>query len=116
MRKAFKIIAVICALLGVFFVYSRATQAHRDRTYREKLVPFQRDLHVGTTRLEVERYFHQHDLIYNAIDSGDTYLIQIAEEPAWEPWCEPWMVNIAFEFDSSDRLTDIHIRKFGTCL
>ncbi|HMK21804.1 MAG TPA: hypothetical protein VK466_05685 [Terriglobales bacterium] len=116
MRKMLKIMAVLCILLSAFFMYSKVARGRRDSAYREKMAPFRRDLHAGTARLEVERYFHQHDLIYNAIDEGKTYLIQIAEEPSWEPWCEPWDVNVAFEFDSSDRLTEIHIRKFGTCL
>jgi hypothetical protein len=30
--------------------------------------------------------------------------------------CEPWNVYVALEFDTTENLRDIHIRRIGTCL
>lgn len=78
--------------------------------------PFQRDLPVGTSRVEVKKYLNSRSVSYHAIDDGATYLVEIGEEPAGNLWCEPWTVNIAIEFGSSDEIHEVHIRKFGTCL
>jgi hypothetical protein len=63
--------------------------------------PFKRDLTTGSSRSDVERYFHSRNLIYNATsysrDTG-TDQIEIGEEPPGNLWCEPWRVYIAFEF------------------
>ena len=50
---------------------------------------------------------------------GDTREIKIAEEPVGLVgvfFCEPWIVYVAFEFTSVDKMREIHIPKIGTCL
>jgi hypothetical protein len=41
--------------------------------------------------------------------------IKIGED-ADELLCEPWNVYVALEFDTTEKLRDIHIRRIGTCL
>jgi len=31
-------------------------------------------------------------------------------------FCEPWIVYVAFEFTSVDKMREIHIPKIGACL
>jgi hypothetical protein len=116
MRKGIAFALLAVALLSAWFAYSKVMQARREATYRVAIAPFQRDLHDGTPRLEVENYLRARNAQYNAIDFGQTYLIEIAEEPPGNLWCEPWQVYIALEFGPSDILKDVHIRKLGTCL
>jgi len=62
------------------------------------------------------KVIHQHDLVYNAIDEGKTYLIEIAQEPSGNFWRDPWRVYITFDFDSSDKLTQVRVTKWATCI
>ena len=116
MKKGVALAVFAVALVAGWLSYSKHVQARRDAAYRVALAPFQRDLHVGTSRTDVEKYFRLHSVQYNAIDDGQTYLVEIAQEPPGNLWCEPWRVNVAFEFGSTDTLNAVHIRKFGTCL
>ena len=46
---------------------------------------------------------------------GPTYLVEIGEEPG-PIYCEPLNVYIAMEFSSADTLSEVHVKKIGTCL
>ena len=116
MKKVVALVVFALALVSGWLGYSKYMQTRREAAYRVALAPFQRDLHSGTPRIDVENYFHLHAVQYNAIDDGRTYLVEIAQEPPGNLWCEPWTVYVAFEFGSADTLNEVHIRKFGTCL
>lgn len=83
------------------------------------MAPFQRDLRLGTARTDVAKYLTSRNIVYNGVKYGGadgwTYQVKVGEEPG-NLVCEPWMVYIAMEFDASDRLYDVHLRKVGTCL
>ena len=116
MRKGVPLVVFAVALVAGWLGYSKYMQTRREAAYRLALAPFQRDLHVGTSKTDVEKYLHSHDVLYNAIDFGQTYLVEIAQEPSGNFWCEPWRVCVALEFGSANTLKEVHIRKFGTCL
>src|SRR5882724_5208901 len=111
MRKiiAFGVLAI--AVASIWLVYSRVIQGRREAVYRAAIVPFQRNLHVGMSKADVEKYLHSRSVEYHV--SGRTHLIQIGEEPPGNLWCEPWRVYVALEFDPADRLSEVQIRKWG---
>jgi hypothetical protein len=116
MKKIIAFGMVVVVLFSAWLIYSKVTQARRETTYRVAIAPFQRDLRVGVPRSDVEKYLHSRNVQFHAINFGETYLVEIAEEPSWELWCESWRVYIALEFGSSNGLRDVRIRKIGTCL
>jgi len=118
MKKRVALIAVFgLALLLTWPIYSRIRQRRRDVAYRTALAPFQRDLHLGMAEAEVRRYLDSRHLEYYPVriggSDGPTYEIKIGEEN--DLICE-WDVDIALEFSSTDALTQIHIKKVGSCL
>ena len=119
MRKGSALAVFAVALVGAWLGYSKYAQARRESSYRAALAPYQRDLTVGMDREQVIAYLKSHNLMcltvrYGGSD-GDTCEIKIAEEPDGIV-CDPWTVSVAFEFTSTDKLRQIHIRKSGTCL
>ncbi len=68
---------------------------------------------------EVRKYLDSHGASCHTVhyggSDGDTCEIKIGEEPGG-PFCDPWDVYVALEFNPADKLRDIHIRKMGTCL
>jgi hypothetical protein len=119
MRKILLLILLVIAVASAWLINSKVTQARRETVYRAAIAPFQQDIPLGMTRAEVGKYLESRTVSYHAtrLDaaSGDTYLIKIGEEPG-NLICESWTVYIALEFNSEDKLRDIHIRKIGTCL
>jgi hypothetical protein len=119
MKKLLLLILLVFVLISAWFVYSKVTQARRETVYRAAIAPFQRDLPLNMTRTDVQKYLDSRNVSYHAtrLDAanGDTYLIKIGEDPG-NLVCESWTVYIALEFNSENKLRDIHIRKIGTCL
>jgi len=120
-KRKFTTLAVSATLLiSTWIVYSRFSQYRREAKYRAAIEKFQRDFPVGVGRPLVEAYLHLHGISYNItgdrpIGAGDTYQIKIGEDPG-SLVCDPWRVYVALEFDSADKLQQIHIKKLGTCL
>jgi hypothetical protein len=118
MRKFAAFGVAVAVLVSVWLIYSKVTEARRETGYRAALAPFQRDLRVGMAKADVEKYLKGRGVDYHAARYGEgteTYEIRIGEEPG-NLVCEPWQVYIALEFNSSNTLTEVHIRKIGTCL
>jgi hypothetical protein len=117
MKKGIAFVLFAVALL--WFAYSKVTQARREAAYRAAIAPFERDLAVGMDRAEVEKYLDLRKANYHAVRYGgsdaDTYEIKIGEEPDNFP-CERWTVYIALEFNATEKLREVHVRKVGTCL
>lgn len=70
------------------------------------------------SRADVQKYLDSRKVAYNTVRTGreaDTLEIEIGEEPG-SIVCERWKVYVALEFSSVDRLREVHITKFGTCL
>lgn len=107
-------------LISAFLIRSKSNQAHREASYRTAVAPFQRDLHIGTNRADVQQYLRSRKVDYYAVRHGgndaDTYEIKIGEEPSHNLFCEDFDVYVALEFTAADKLRVIHIRKIGTCL
>ena len=121
MRKiiGFTILGAV-VLISAFLVRSRVNQVRREDSYRAAVASFQRDLHVGADRADVQQYLHSRKVDYHAVrysgNDADTYEIKIGEELSNSLVCEDWDVYVALEFTASDKLREIHIRKIGTCL
>ena len=121
MRKiiGFTILSAV-VLITAFLVRSKLNQARREASYRTAVASFQRDLHIGADRAEVQQYLHSQKLDYHVVRYGgndaDTYEIKIGEEPSNSLVCEDWDVYVALEFTAADKLQEIHVRKIGTCL
>jgi hypothetical protein len=107
-------------LISVFFVGFKVNESRREASYRAAMASFQRDLHVGMERADVQSYLHSRKLDYHAVrtggNDGDTYEIKIGEEPSHSLACKNWDVYVAIEFTAVDKLRDIRVRKEGTCL
>ena len=132
MKKTVSLVIVAIALFAAWRIHSKLEQSNREKAYRETMAPFQRDLHAGVTRAEVESYLDSKKVRYSGVfvggDSAWSYETKIGEEPSESLFCESWIVYVAFEFSSSgngvpeakplsgDTLKDIRIRKVGTCL
>jgi len=122
MKRVSKFVVGLVVLIvasSAWFVYSKIAEARRESTYREALIPFQHDLQVGMSRMDVERYLKTRNTDYHAVRYGgsgaDTYEIKIGEDPGGL-FCERWTVYVALEFSAAYTLREIHIRKIGTCL
>ena len=121
MRKviAFTILGAV-VLISAFLVRSKANQVRRETSYRTAVSSFQRDLHMGMDRADVQKYLDSRRADYHSVRYGgsdaETYEIKIGEEPANSLVCEDWDVYIALEFTAADKLREIHVRKIGTCL
>ncbi len=102
-------------MISIWFIYSKVTQARRDDVYRTAIAPYQRDLHVGMSRADVDKYLDATQIPHYPVRRGSdgvVYEIKIGEDPG-KLICE-WNVYISFEFDHADTLTDIRIKKQGT--
>ncbi len=119
MRKGIALAFVALALVCAWFAYSKVTQARREAAYRAAIAPFERDLAVGMDRADVKKYLDSRRVDYHAVRYGgsdaDTYEIRIGEEPDNFP-CEHWTVYIALEFNATEKLREVHVRRVGTCL
>ena len=118
MKKVVAFAVAVALRVSAWLIYSKAAQTRREAHYREAIAPFQRDLHAGMTRAEVEKYLDSQSVKYHVVSFGqgtETYETKIGEEPG-NLVCEPWQVYIALEFNSSNTLKEVHIRKIGTCL
>ncbi len=119
MRKGIALAVFVVALVSAWLAYSKVTQARREAAYRAATAPFQRDLRVGMDRADVRKYLDSRKVVYYSVRYGgsdaDTYEIKIGEEPDGLV-CEAWTVYVALEFNTADKLREVHVRKIGTCL
>jgi hypothetical protein len=120
MRKIIALTALGAAVLvSAWLICSRVAQARRDSAWRAAIVQFQRDLPIGTSKADVQRYLNARNIRYLAATRGgsrvEAYEIKIGEDPGGLV-CEPWDVSVALEFSSADVLKQIHISRSGTCL
>ena len=117
-RVILAVILVACSALAGWLLYSKLQQTRRDNAYRATLAQFELDVPRGTPRYEVRRFLRAKGLNYYSVhytgQDEDTDEIVIGEDPSTLV-CD-WTVYVAFEFTHDDRLSDIHIRKIGTCL
>ncbi len=113
------ILAAIGLLVLTWTAYSKIAQNRREASYRAMMTPFERDLHIGMDRAEVQMYLDSRRIDYHRVRYGgndaDTYEIKIGHEPD-SLMCEHWTVYVALEFSPADKLRDVHLRRIGTCL
>jgi hypothetical protein len=121
MRKRLLFLLVVTALLVLAGTgYFKIAEARREASYRAAMMPYKRDLRVRMDRAEIQAYLDSHHVEYQKVRYGgndaDTYEIKIGEEPDSSLVCEKWTVYVALEFSPADKLRDVHLIKFGTCL
>jgi hypothetical protein len=56
MKKTIALVAIVVIVFSALYVRSKADQERRENRYREGLVLFQRDLHAGMTRADIQSY------------------------------------------------------------
>ena len=68
-------------------------------------------------RIEVKKYLDSWQVDYSIVSYGgsDTYEIKVGEEPS-SLVCKHWTVYVALEFDTGDKLREVHLRQKGICL
>ena len=64
MKEGFVLVVFAVALVSGLLGYSKYMQTRREAVYRAAVAPFQHDLHAGTSRTDVEKYFHSHSVQY----------------------------------------------------
>lgn len=128
MKKSIALACVVILLVvSVVFVRrhirDRAAQAQRDATYYELLSSYQRDLHAGMTRVQVQSYLDSRKISY--LNDGKQYAVLVGEDPGSALVCDRWNVYVAFDFGISatenetlatDTLREIKLQKVGHCL
>jgi len=82
-------------------IRDQAAQAQRDPTYDEILSGYQRNLHAGATRAEVQRYFDSRKISY--LNDGKQYDVFIGKEPGEGLVCDRWSVHLVFDFGISGK-------------
>ena len=94
MRKSLDSPFSVLVLISAFLLPSKLNQARREACYRKAVASFQRDLHIGADRAEVQQYLHSRKLDDHVVRYGgndaDTYEIKIGEEPSNSLVCEDW--------------------------
>jgi hypothetical protein len=137
LKKIVAAIAIVVVVLSVWLVHSRLKQAkreswaRRDAAHRAALAPYLRDLPLGTSRADVDRYLAsknvRHFTVWGDRDTdGASYELSRSEEPGDGFACDRWYVSIGLEFKSSggsrelalpsDILREIHTKQIGHCL
>lgn len=105
--RANRVFVALVMLAGIWYgyhLYAQHEQAERDTVYSSVLERYRHDLHVGVTRLEVERFLNRNQTPYGYVHmagSGNTssYKIRIGSDPGDALVCREWAVYIAFDFD-----------------
>jgi hypothetical protein len=119
MKRIVALLSLVVLVLASWAIYSKVIQHRRDAAYAAAMAPFKRDLRSGLSRTDVADYLTSRNIVFNGVKVGGaeglTYEVQVGEEPG-SLVCESWTVYVAMEFDASDRLTEVHLRKVGTCL
>lgn len=133
MSKKIIVLAIgVGTLLLGWLAYSKIAQSRRETAYRVAIAPYQRDLHTGMSRADVEKYLDSRKVEHSWMSFGraESYAMLIGEEPGGLV-CKSWKVYISLDFDladrpgengtrieldPADRLREIRIRKLGTCL
>ncbi len=128
MKKSLALACGIILLVGsIVFVrrhiHDNAAQAQRDATYHGILSSYQRELHAGMTRVEVQLYLDSRRISY--LNDRNDYDVLIGEDPGDGLACDRWNVYVAFDFNispreskasASDTLREIKLRKIGHCV
>jgi len=135
LKKIVAVIAIAVVAISAWLVHSRhkslAAQARGDAAHRAALAPYLRDLPLGTSRADVDRYLDSKNVTRftvwgDGVTDGASYELSRSEEPGDGFVCDRWNVSIALEFKSSggsrelalpsDILREIHTKKIGHCL
>jgi hypothetical protein len=120
MRKMTAIVLALVVGACAWVAYSKVKQHRRDAAYQAKIAPLKEALPNGMPMTAVSQYLNSQGITYSAVRYGGqnnlTYEVKVGEEPGDHLVCERWMVYAAIEFSADDKLTDVHLRKVGTCL
>jgi len=126
-------IAISVVALSAWIVYSKlersrheslAANALREAAHRAALAPYQRDLPIGTSRADVDKYLISKHVNFSGVPGREpsdaaSYEVDLGEEPGESFVCDRWNVYIRLDFKSAlpyDTLQEIRIEKIGHCL
>ena len=130
MRVVNVLLAVIAIGAAIWFAHTRDVKARQQATQEAAVTPFQRDLPIGTSRADVEKYLQSRGLKYSATwESGKRSWSDVVEldkqADATSP-CASKPTLVSLEFSSSgqsandlpqptDKLQHIYADNPGRC-
>jgi hypothetical protein len=132
-KKLLVIFAVTLLLLSLYLVrayrrYESQRKANARITagleagFQSQLAHFQRDLPLGTPRVEVEKYLTSQEILHGR---DRTIIVKLGDEPGDGLTCDRWSVYAYFEFgpaqaeaepSPNDDLKIISLQRIGHCL
>ena len=119
MKKLVAFAIVLTVLISGWLIYSKAKKDEREAEYQAAMAPFKRDLPVGTSRVDAEQYLNSRHIKYDRVRVGgeeaDRFQIQIATEPGGIV-CGERRVYVAMDFTAQDKLKEIRVTKWSTCV
>ncbi len=91
---------------------------------RTALIPYQRDLPIGMSRDDVDKYLIFKHVNFTGVPGREpsdaaSYEVYLGEEPGESFVCDRWNVYILFEFKMalpSDTLREIRLQEIRHCL
>jgi hypothetical protein len=123
MKKTLVIVALLLVSLvgggSVWFVRHKRAEEKREAIYRAALTDFERGLHLGMPRAEVEKFLVSRNLSYSR-PSGAIW-VKIGTDPNFYFICDAGVyVDLEFSYlkgrvepTSLDNLKSIALRRFG---
>ena len=133
MKKIVAALTIAVVALSAWMVYSKlerarreshAEHARREAAHRAALAPYQRDLPVGTSREDVDKYLISKHVKFSGVPGrgpadAASYEVYLDEEPGDGFACDRWYVYILLEFKMAlpfDTLREIRIQEIGHCM
>lgn len=130
MRVVNVLLAIIVIGLGIWFAHTRDVKARQQATHEAAVTPFQRDLPIGTSRADVEKYLQSRGLKYSATwESGKrswSDVVELEKQVDATGRCVSKSTLVSLEFNSSgqsandlpqptDKLQHIYADNPGPC-
>ena len=110
--------AVIC-LLGISYVHSKIAELRRETAYKATLATYQQDLPVGTMQDVVKKYLDSRKVEYRRVEIGNQgpgFEVVIDNYPGDGLFCTEWTAYVVIMFGTDGKLSNLHLRRSGTCL
>jgi hypothetical protein len=114
-RKIVPVVIVAAVTVAGYLVYDHIEHDRIDAAWAQELHQFERDLPVGTLRPDVEKYLDARRM-FPRLRNDRNYEVKIGEQAGDGLVCASWNVYLLIQFDSTDKVSDIRLRKVGRCL
>jgi hypothetical protein len=107
--------AIIAAVtIAGYLVYDHIRRERIDAAFAQAVQQFEHDLPVGTPRLTVEKYLDGRT--FPRFRDNGSYEVLIGKQAGDGLVCVSWNVYVVIHLDSTDKVSDVRLRKVGRCL